>query len=185
MGILKEVAATVKDLNLPPGFSVCELGDQQMAGDRPRPALDFYAKLGCGRYVSVDANGSGTVTADLNWPLTHLQLGTFDLVTDFGTGEHIFDQSQVWRTIHDLTALGGYIAFDRPTDGYGKHGFYLVTTGLLEDLAQANQYRILRLERRQTPRGWLVRGIFRRPGRKVPFAIPQQRRYQVPRRAVS
>jgi SAM-dependent methyltransferase len=176
MGILRDMAEFVKDIGLPPGFSVCELGDQYMAGEKPRPAIDFYRKLGVGTYVSIDGNGLGTVTADLNQPV--VGLGQFDLVTDFGTGEHIFDQAQVFRTIHDLTKPGGYIVFDRPCHGYTKHCFYLVTTGLMEDIAFANGYRIVRLTRKETPRGWLCRGVFRKSGRETPFRVPQQSRYQ-------
>ena len=188
MGILKEPANYVKSLGLAPGFSVCELGNQFMAGDVPRPALDFYRKLGCGRYESIDANGLGTCTCDLNHSLAISQgglpiLGQFDLVTDFGTGEHIFDQAQVWRTIHDLTKPGGFIVFDRPSQGYTKHCFYLINPGLIEDIARANHYRIVTLARKETPRGWMCRGVLRKSGRQTPFVVPQQARYQADLRA--
>lgn len=177
MGILKEPAAFVTGLRLPTGFSVCELGDQMMSGGKvPTPAEAFYRRLGCGKYVAVDGNGRGTVTADLNLPLAGL--GAFDLVTDFGTGEHIFDQAQVWRTLHALAKPGGFIVFDRPSQGYGEHCFYLITTGLIEDIAAANHYTIARLETATTPRGVLVRGIMRLPPTAAPFCVPQQGRYQ-------
>src|SRR5262245_22979076 len=116
MGIQPEVAALIRALPLPKGFSVCELGDQGMCGEPiKRLAKVWYEEWGCGSYESVDGNGRGTLTADLNEPLA---LHPFDLVTDFGTGEHIFDQAQVWRTMHALTKPGGYIAFDRPAQGY-------------------------------------------------------------------
>lgn len=177
MGILREPAAFIRSLALPPGFSVCELGDQHMAGvDEPKLARTFYESLGCGRYEAIDGNGMGTVTADLNQPLPR-SIGTFDLVTDFGTGEHIFDQAQVWRTMHDLTKVGGYLAFDRPHQGYTKHCFYLVNPTLLRDLAAANVYTVVQLTTKETPRGWLCRGVFRRVTAH-PFRIPQQGRYQ-------
>lgn len=178
MGILKEPASMVKALPLPAGFSVCELGDQFVSGLTPKPAREFYQRLGCSRYVAIDGNGKGTVTADLNLPLTPLKLGTFDLVTDFGTGEHVFDQAQVWRTIHELTKPGGYIAFDRPHQGYTKHCFYLVTESLLLDLAEANGYIVTKLKRTETERGWLIRGVFQRPYAPAGFRYPQQGRYQ-------
>jgi len=185
MGILKEPAQFVTDLKLPAGFSVCELGHQFMAGgELDVPASEFYKRLGCGRYESVDANGKGTVTADLNRPYVAFTGGPgfhtdfFDLVTDFGTGEHIFDQAQVWRTIHNLTKPGGYIAFDRPSQGYSKHCFYLITAGLIHDLALANGYVIMRLENKKTPRGQLLRGVLRTPRHALPFQHPQQGRYQ-------
>lgn len=176
MGILKEPAGFVKALGLPAGFSVCELGDQMMSGGKvPTPAVDFYRSLGCGRYEAIDGNGRGTLTHDLNLPV--VSIGTFDLVTDFGTGEHIFDQAQVWRTIHDLTKPNGYIVFDRPTQGYGDHCFYTITTGLIRDIAAANHYTIERLLTAETPRGALVRGVLRKMSTGS-FVIPQQGRYQ-------
>jgi hypothetical protein len=185
VGILKEPARFIADLRLRKGFSVCELGNQMMAGgEKGRPAEAFYRALGCERYVSIDANGEGTYTHDLNTPV-HLirhcakrdEILEFDLVTDFGTGEHIFDQAQVWRTLHDLTRPGGYIAFDRPSEGYAKHCFYLITETLLQDIRRANNYEQIRLARKETPRGWLIRGVFRKHPTAEPFHIPQQHRY--------
>jgi hypothetical protein len=179
MAILPELAAFVRALPLRPGFSVCEFGDQQISSrGRPMVASEFYRALGCGRYESIDGNGLGTVTADLNEPLDAFELGAFDLVTDFGTGEHIFDQAQVWRTMHALTNPGGFLVFDRPHQGYGKHCFYLTNPCLFTDLAHANAYTVLRLEKKETPRGWLVRGVFQRPVDAKPFRNPQQGRYR-------
>lgn len=177
MGILKEPADFVRSLKLREGFSVCELGDQMMSGGKePKPAEPFYRSLGCGRYVAIDGNGRGTVLADLNHAVAP-KLGQFDLVTDFGTGEHIFDQAQVWRTLHDLCRPGGYIVFDRPAQGYGDHCFYLITIGLVRDIAAANGYGSVVVKTAKTPRGKLVRGIFRRQT-PAPFMVPQQGRYK-------
>lgn len=176
MGILAEPAQFVRDLKLPKDFSVCELGDQYITHDTRRLAFDFYKELGCGRYVSIDGNGRGTFTHDLNikwtktWP-------PFDLVTDFGTGEHIFNQAQVWRTLHVLAKVGGYIVFDRPAAGYPDHGFYNIHETLLLDIAEANKYRVLKLERQKTIRGELLRGVFQKRYDNR-FKIPQQGRYQ-------
>ena len=176
MGIQKECAAFVATLPLPKGFSVCELGDQGMCGEpTKRLAKVWYAELGCGRYVSIDGNGRGTCTADLNLPL--LTLEPFDLVTDFGTGEHIFDQAQVWRTLHGLTKPGGYIAFDRPSQGYTKHCYYVTNECLFRDIAATNAYRVVWLEHAATPRGELIRGVYQRPSSTAPFRTPQQGRY--------
>lgn len=177
MGILREPAAFVKKLPLPAGFSVCELGDQWLTYTAPHMlAADWYRERGCGRYESIDGNGKGTLTADLNEPLDR-GIGQFDLVTDFGTGEHIFDQAQVWRTIHALTKAGGFIAFDRPSQGYPEHCFYNVHECLFRDLAEANGYEVLRLVRGETSRGELIRGVFRKIGDE-PFQVPQQGRYR-------
>lgn len=182
MGIQKEPAAFVASLPWPKGFSVCELGDQAMCGgEKGVSSRAWYESLGCGRYVSIDGNGRGTFALDLNEPLpVSLQplMESFDLVTDFGTGEHIFDQAQVWRTLHSLTKPGGCIAFDRPAQGYQKHCFYLANECLFQDLAAANRYGVLWLERTTMPRGELIRGVYELPLHARPFRVPQQSRYR-------
>lgn len=175
MGILPEIATLIAGLSLPPGFSVCELGAQDMAGGKRRSAEDWYASLGCARYVSIDANGKGTLTHDLNRAVPPFQ--PFDLVTDFGTGEHIFDQAQVWVTLNWLTKVGGLIAFDRPAQGYSKHCYYLTNKCLYTDIASANGYEVVYLKSATTPRGTLIRGIFRRTSADH-FVVPQQGRYR-------
>lgn len=186
MGIGPEPAKMLLDLGLRPGFSVCELGNQMWhSGKRrdpkfwSRPARELYLKLGSGeRYESIDANGGGTILADLNLPLDP-HPGEFDLVTDFGTSEHIFDFAQVWRTIHSLTRQGGLIAFDKPFQGFPEHGFYKVDLTFFRDLAKANHYQIVRIDEIEAPRGRIWRGVMKRLD-AGPFRNPQQGKW-VPR----
>ena len=181
MGILAEPLSAMKALKLPKGFRVAELGDQWVTCVKPhRLARDWYQALGCGDYVSIDGNGRGSLLWDLNEPLDlqHLPLrGSCDLVTDFGTGEHVFDQAQVWRTLHDLCRVGGYIAWDRPVKGYPTHCYYCLDRCLFDDLEAANGYRVIWRQRRKTSRGILERGIWQRMTAD-PFKVPQQGRYQ-------
>jgi hypothetical protein len=189
MGILAEpwsfITALVNAGELPRGFSVLELGDQYLTFKEPHQlAAEAFAGLKCGRYLSVDGNGRGDVTFDLNVKASKLKAllaargepTEFDLVTDFGTGEHIFDQAAVWRTLHVMTKVRGYMVFDRPTQGYEGHCFHRSDESTFTDIAAANGYKVIRLERASTKRGELVRGVFykRRGGR---FVIPQQGRY--------
>jgi hypothetical protein len=181
VGILAEPLRAIVGLGLKPGFRVAELGDQWVTCVTPhRLARDWYQQLGCGDYVSIDGNGRGTHLWDLNCPLPMgilSYVGRFDLVTDFGTGEHIFDQAQVWRTIHDLCTVGGYLAWDRPVKGYATHGYYCLDRCLFDDLEAANGYRVVERSRRKTSRGILERGIWQRVTAE-PFKVPQQGRYQ-------
>lgn len=177
MGILAEPLEFIRALPLVKGFAVCELGDQWVTAQQPHYlARDFYKRLGAGRYESIDGNGKGTITHDLNYPLSDTLTGKFDLVTDFGTGEHIFNQYQVWKSLHHLVKPGGFIAFDRPTKGYEGHCFYNTQEALFIALAHANRYTVIQFEHRETSRGELIRGVFRRQtGGK--FQVPQQGRY--------
>lgn len=178
MGIHLEFLDHIKALSLPRGFCVAELGDQRIAPNptERRLAQDWYREIGCGTYLSIDGNGRGTMTWDLNRPLPDT-IGTYDLVTDFGTGEHVFDQAQVWRTLHNLCTMGGFIVWDRPTQGYPSHGYYCTDPCLFDDLAAANHYRVRLRETRKMPRGLLSRGIWQRVT-AAPFVVPQQGRYQ-------
>lgn len=175
------------------GFSVLELGDQFLTYTPTRIlARDFFDMIGCGNYVSLDGNGqNGAFPHDLNLKLDRRALsfpGPFDVVTDFGTGEHVFDQAQVWRTIHGLMPPGGLFVFDRPSQGYPEHCYYRFDECLYRDVAAANGYEIIHLARKiartykrldgLAAQGELIRGIFRRT-RASPkhFQIPQQGRY--------
>lgn len=176
MGILEEPLQFIRDLQLPRGFSVCELGDQFITCESPAyPASKFYQSLGCGKYISIDGNGRGSVTADLNKPLDPA-LGRFDIVTDFGTGEHVFHQMQVWKSLHHLAKENGHIVFDRPCDGYEGHCFYLIQWNLITALAHANAYVVVKLEERKTTRGKLLRGVLKKRVDRA-FILPQQGRY--------
>ena len=41
-------------------------------------------------------------------------VGRYDLVTNFGTTEHVMDQMRAFRTIHDLAKVGGIIFHAMP-----------------------------------------------------------------------
>lgn len=192
MGILHDSADMVRDVvgvYMPKGFSVLEFGDQYLTYTAPHVlSKDFFEReLGCGLYVSLDGNGRGTHTHDLNKQLAVEAIGgPFDLVTDFGTGEHIFDQVQLWRTIHSAMKPGGFFIFDRPSQGYPGHCYYRTDRCYFEDIAAANDYEIVRMsERVRNPasagkyRGDLVRGVFRKRGSAPKyFQTPQQGRYR-------
>lgn len=177
MGILAEPAAFVAHgIDLPKRFAVIELGDQWVTHVKPHVlARDWFFELGAGRYESIDANGRGTINFDLNRKWTG-ERGAFDLVTDFGTTEHIFNQAEVWRTIHVLAKVGGFIVFDKPTQGYKEHCFYNYHETFFRDIAATNEWEVIALERGTTTRGELIRGVFQKMV-DVTFTAPQQGRY--------
>jgi predicted O-methyltransferase YrrM len=179
MGILSRPAAIVEALSLPAGFTVAELGNQiYRANGRVHDAFHWYAGMGCANYTSIDANGKATVMADLNRPLNLDEMGLYDLVTDFGSGEHIFNQAQVWETLHDLCKVGGLIIFDRPKTGWTGHCFYNIHETLARDLAEANNYRIVHLETHTIEgHGELLFGILQKVS-GAPFRYPQQGKYR-------
>jgi len=67
----------------------------------------------------------------------------YDVVTNIGTSEHIFNQLAVFKTIHNLVTAGGVIIHQLPGQGYYDHGFYNYQPTFFFDLAQANNYLIV------------------------------------------
>lgn len=176
--ILRDVCAKLKK-----PFSVCELGDQlyrSYLGAKKLPCEPMYREWGCGRYVSIDGNGKGTILHDLNLPVEGVIPGPpFDLVTDFGTREHVFDQAQVWRNLHDLCGPNGYIVFETPHNGYLDHGMWNIQPNTIYALAKANGYAVDLLNFVDMERGRLIVGVLRRVAEWKPFVNPQQGRWKL------
>lgn len=78
---------------------------------------------------------------DLNLPF---DLGMrFDVCINNGTTEHVFNQANCYKAIHDHTAPGGVMIHWTPCLGWVDHGFYNVQPGFFHDLATANAYEVL------------------------------------------
>lgn len=164
--------------HLPPDWSVCDLGNQYVHQGLPntkRPAEDWYRNEGAKHYESIDLNGEGTIQHDLNTPMVPGQ--HFDLVTDFGTSEHVFNFGECWRTIHKLVVVGGFIAFEKNLEGFRSHGFYNVQLTTWLSLADANNYHVEHLSPVTLDRGIVVRGVFQRL-LSDDFVFPTQHRYK-------
>ena len=109
---------------------------------------DYYRCLGFGRYDAIDINDTyGSLVMDLNQDLSvAYDFNTsYDLVTNNGTGEHIFDQATVLRNMHNLTNVNGIMVHAMPMLNYVNHGFYSFQPCLYYGLARANNYRLLGL----------------------------------------
>lgn len=194
MGIGPIPAEIIRNLPLPQGFAVCELGDQFWHNGLRRspkfwrkPARLLYEGMGCGRYEAIDGNDGGTILADLNEPIESWGaelVGAFDLVTDVGTSEHVFDFAECWRSIHLLCKPGGLIFFEKPYQGYPDHGFYGLHKTLFVDIARANSYEILELKEHEAPRGTLWRGVYRKGAIESGFEKPRQGKYRKTLRAL-
>lgn len=78
---------------------------------------------------------------DLNLPF---DLGArFDVCINNGTFEHVFNQANCYKAIHDHTATGGVMIHWTPCLGWVDHGLYNVQPGFFHDLATANDYEVL------------------------------------------
>lgn len=143
---------------------VIELGNQTLKnlkarneiyakyGIRPPRELtstkDWYLSVGFSSYLAVDVNTERDAVAfDLN-----LDIGKqydfreqFDLVTNNGTGEHVFNQYMVFKNAHDLCRVGGYMIHVLPFYRWVDHGFYSYHPNLFPCLSNQNQYQLQQL----------------------------------------
>ena len=129
------------------GGSVIELGRQTVKGKMAKAwasAPEFYRDFGYTEYQCIDLR-HGTIEHDLNQELHHTQ--QYDLVTNLGTAEHVFNQARVFRTIHELCKPEGVMLHALPGNAWGNHGLYRYTRAFLDALEAANHYERLDFSR--------------------------------------
>ncbi len=95
-------------------------------------------------YNAIDiADGYRTTIVDLNHQTTPDEfVGKFDLVLNFGTTEHLLNQYNAFRFIHNSVKVGGYIVHSLPCVGYSDHGYLTYTPRCFFDLAGYNEYEV-------------------------------------------
>lgn len=154
-----------------PGSSLIDLGPQDIQvpldylksladreGDRDAAALvgaiyrdgaprrdaqaAYYKLFGFDRYESADLEDDrATYKLDLNHAAAGLP--KYDVVTDFGTMEHVYDIARVFETMHGLLHPGGLALHVVPAFAFPNHGFYTPNPNLFVEFARANGYRVV------------------------------------------
>ena len=113
--------------------------------DSARMLYDLY---GLSDYTCIDATAEhGALVYDLNTNLRSAYgfTETFDLVTDLGTFEHVFDIASAFRNAHDVCKLGGLMIHALPSNCNANHGYYTIQPRMIADIAAANNYEIIEL----------------------------------------
>jgi hypothetical protein len=110
------------------------------------PSRDFWTTLGFS-YWTVDFGGHrNSLALDLNRDSVPDELrGTFDLVVNTGTTEHIANQDNAFRVIHDFTAKRGVMYHEVPV-ALKDHGLINYTRKFFDKLCYCNGYRPLFLD---------------------------------------
>ncbi|MDO8788022.1 MAG: TylF/MycF/NovP-related O-methyltransferase [Sulfuritalea sp.] len=67
----------------------------------------------------------------------------FDVVLNFGTTEHIINQMNSFRVMHDALKVGGIFFHQLPSVGWVDHGYFCYHDCFFVDLAKANEYEIV------------------------------------------
>lgn len=107
-------------------------------------ARALFERLGM-EYWCVDASGEhGALKWDLNFDeCTPEHRGQYQFVTNHGTTEHLLNQLNAFKIIHDLAASGGLIMHALPFLSYLDHGYFNYQPNLFIDLARVNGYELL------------------------------------------
>lgn len=162
--ITKAVGSVAAELVTNRKPTVIELGNQTLKNTKARgeiyqklgivPPLelggtkDWYLSLGFKRYLAIDVNTErDAIAMDLNVDIakTYGFHEQFDLVTNNGTGEHVFNQYMVFKNAHDLCRVGGFMIHVLPFYRWVDHGFFNYNPNLFPCLANQNGYELREL----------------------------------------
>jgi hypothetical protein len=142
MGINHESLAMLESLFDWRGLSVLEIGDQCIVPPTEfHMARDWYLSKGVSRYVSIDLNGArGAICRDVRDDLS--DLGLFDVVTNFGTLEHveggIDGQVKAFTSMSNACRNRGYLIHHVPLIECRGHSPMLYSPQFLGSLYAAN-----------------------------------------------
>lgn len=122
------------------GQTMLELGNKKNVD---RTYKRHFESVGL-KHTSVDWNAQdGALKLDLRKPLA---LGTFDMVTNIGTSEHVSDQAGVWRNICEAMHIGSVLVSTTPLPGdWCWHGSHYPEECFYRALAALNGLEIERL----------------------------------------
>ena len=162
--ITRAVGSVAKEIRTKSDPSVCELGNQTLKNSKARADVyqqlgitptndltstkDWYQSIGFAQYLAIDVNTErDAVAMDLNVdiPKTYNFHEQFDLVTNNGTGEHVFNQYMVFKNAHDLCRVGGFMIHVLPFYRWVDHGFFNYNPNLFPCLANQNGYELREL----------------------------------------
>ena len=146
----KSLALTLGDIR---GRRMAELGDQklweamQLTANGERVWFKDYAEArGCHHY-SIDIHGqNGSHPLDLSKSIEDkFWHNNFDIVTNFGTAEHVEDQYECWRNIHNLGRPGCVYIHALPEYGRYRpyHCEYFFRSDFFTQMCKANKYTLL------------------------------------------
>jgi len=105
--------------------------------------FDFYRMFGINKYHSADIDDDrATIKIDLNNVTLDVET-KFDVITNFGTAEHVFNIGNVFKTMHECLKPGGLSLHAVPSFGFVNHGFYTPNPNLFIEIARVNNYKII------------------------------------------
>lgn len=168
--------------------SVIELGAQNNYADHPtNPYMRLWYEARGIKYLALDLSGEdGCVKVDISKPLEESPPPA-DMVTDFGTSEHVSDDGNsygtgkfsllayynCWLNKHNLCKIGGVIFSENPKAGNWRgHGFNYLTQDFYTQLLTLADYHQFALTEHPAmgniESGWNIVSILIKTGEKFP-----------------
>jgi hypothetical protein len=113
----------------------------------------LYSLLGLGDRKCLDYNERADFRFNLNYSvISNPDIDSrFDLVTNQGFSEHVFNQFATFEAIHYTCRAGGLMFHVLPCQGWADgdgwgHGFYQYQPNFFRNLATANNYQIVDMQ---------------------------------------
>jgi hypothetical protein len=125
------------------GLIWCELGNQ-INVETKQTEKKILEKLGV-HHTSLDINGEDKAwKVDLNKEVPALLKGIYEVVTNYGTSEHVTNQYMCFKNIHYLCKKNGIMIHGVPLkDNWKKHGRYEYDLEFFRKLQKENGYQFL------------------------------------------
>jgi hypothetical protein len=116
-------------------------GIEDLSRDAPL-ARQFWEWLGFD-YTAIDIDGSPrSIPLDLNYDsVPKWAKRKFDVTTNLGTTEHVANQLNAFKIVHDLTAHNGIMIHSLPAQGFVNHGLVNYNPKFFWMLARSNDYK--------------------------------------------
>lgn len=114
--------------------NILELGAQYYLVDNK--SAGYFKNIFDYPITSLDFNGeNGSLQINLAKELPNMPI--YDLITNFGTTEHVSNQYQCWKNIHTLLPIGGIIINEIPEiDSWKGHCNYYVDKRFFDSMTK-------------------------------------------------
>jgi hypothetical protein len=145
-------AESLIDSNTPfaipePGKTVLGPGNAELQEAEAPYAREFFVASGLD-YAAIDVDGSPqSISLDLNFDsIPNEMRGRYDIVTNFGTTEHICNQLNAFKAMHELASPGAVMIHHLPAGGVPNHGLINYNPKFFWYLARSNDYKWLYMD---------------------------------------
>jgi len=144
------------------GLKMLQLGDQIMRNVGKIRGKKYFEQLGA-FVISIDINGlGGSLPLDLSKPIDNMSehKDYFDVITNFGTSEHVSDHIACFANMYYFCRKGGILLNLSPREGHWNNRshrhVHKYTTQFYDDWAKNNNCSVL--INRVVPKGERVGG---------------------------